>query len=57
MLERFTLSDTNTFEEVNRALNILVDAQNANEEFNAEVEEYNISVGAQPKKSNKKGGK
>ena len=39
-----TESETNTFGEVNKVLNVLIDRQNENEAFNAEVEEYNKSI-------------
>lgn len=54
MLRNLTESETNTPAEVTKALNMLIDVLNENEAYNAEVEEYNKSVGAQPKK---KGGK
>lgn len=50
MLNRFTLSDTNTFDEVNKALNLLVDAHNENE-----LELSLVKPKKKPKK--KKGGK
>lgn len=53
-MQRVTEAETNTFSEVNKVLNMLIDRQNENDTYNAEVEEYNISIGAQPKK---KGGK
>lgn len=53
-MERVTESETSNFPEVTKALNMLIDRQNENDAYNAEVEEYNKSVGAKPKK---KGGK
>lgn len=44
MIDRLTESETDTFSEVNKALNMLIDAINRNEVYNAEVEEYNKSV-------------
>ena len=55
-INRLTLSETDTFEEVNKALNMLIDNHNENEVYNAEVERYNESV-IPKKKDKKKGGK
>ncbi len=52
-MNRLTESETNTFEEVNKALNMLIDRQNENEKYNAEIERHNKSV----EKYNKKGAK
>lgn len=43
-MNRFTESETNTFDEVTKALNILVDRENENEAYNAKVDEYNKSL-------------
>lgn len=51
MIDRLTESETDTFSEVNKALNMLIDAINRNEVYNAEVEKYNKSV--LPKKKGK----
>ena len=55
-MQRVSFSETDTFAEVNKVLNMLIDRQNENEAYNAEVEEYNKSIGAQPKKKPKKKG-
>lgn len=44
MIDRLTESETDTFSEVNKALNMLINEINANEVYNAEVERYNESV-------------
>ena len=43
-MKRVSLSETDTFVEVNKVLNILIDRQNENEQYNAEVEKYNKSL-------------
>ena len=43
-MERLSFSETDTFGEVNKALNMLIDAHNENEAYNAEVEKYNESL-------------
>ncbi|KKN43345.1 hypothetical protein LCGC14_0704020 [marine sediment metagenome] len=43
-MERVSFSETDTFGEVNKILNLLIDAHNENEAYNAEVEEYNKSL-------------
>lgn len=56
-MQRVSFSETDTFAEVNKVLNMLIDRQNENEAYNAEVEKYNKSIGAEPNKKTKKGGK
>ena len=43
-MQRVSFSETDTFAEVNKVLNMLIDRQNENEAYNAEVEEYNKSI-------------
>lgn len=56
-MDRLTESETDTFSEVNKALNVIIDKLNENEAkddvYNSEVDKYNESV----EESNKKGGK
>ena len=43
-MERLSFSETDTFGEVNKALNMLIDRQNENDAYNAEVEKCNKSL-------------
>lgn len=44
MLRRLSFSETDTFSEVNKALNAIIDEINENEAYNKKVEEYNDSI-------------
>ncbi len=56
-MERLSFSETDTFGEVNKALNMIIDELNENEAYNAEVEVYNKSIMPKKKSSKKKGAK
>lgn len=43
-MQRVSFSETDTFAEVNKVLNMLIDEINKNEEYNKEVEEFNDSI-------------
>ena len=40
-MKNVTGSETDTFDEVNKVLNRIIDELNSTEDYNAEVEEYN----------------